>query len=224
MVYLYFKNNNVDFDANINNILRNYIFLLCLNSFYSKSTNQKLQKNIDFCNDLLKGEKSLNQIKEHYWEDFGIKEIDSKILLEKKFSKSDMLAKIICSFFFNINTLTDFYTGNRIDESKYDLHHLYPRNGYKEFKGIEKVIESYANMSPIDPKTNKAISNKKFSKYLVETERNRNKKIKEEMLNNHFVDVELWIKDDNWDDMKKALEDRAKKHANKLNKSFIKSF
>lgn len=216
LVYMFFKNENKSLDANHNNNLKKYIALLCLNNWYEKSTISKLKANITFINDFLKdNELNISKIfkgfDKKYFDDDFFMNLDAK-------SKNNMTAKLITSILQRNGR--DFLEGIDIDKNEFDLHHIYPKNGYneKKYDDIKEYIESYANLTPLKKETNNHIKNKKFSKYFDEYKGKNNKLEKD--LEEHCIDYNMWIKDNNPNEILKALKNRSKKLVWLLSKQF----
>ncbi|MGL4184094.1 MAG: GmrSD restriction endonuclease domain-containing protein [Metamycoplasmataceae bacterium] len=218
-IYLFFKNENKPLVNNEISQIKKYIGLLCINHSYEKNTNAVLEKNILFINSLLSGKQNI--IDEHL-NNFKTKEIKENYFFEEldESSKNDMVAKLITSFLWKKN---DFLEGTTIN-NEYDLHHIFPREGYKKEDGynqaeISKIISSYSNLTPINKNTNQKIKNKKFSSYFNEYKENKNSSI-EEHLSDHGINAALWKQDDSIDNMLKAVKDRSKELAKKINEEF----
>ncbi|MGL5521690.1 MAG: DUF262 domain-containing protein [Metamycoplasmataceae bacterium] len=218
-IYLFFKNNNEILVFNKINLIKKYIGLLSINHSYEKNTNNVLEKNILFIDSLILNDEAA--VEEHL-NNFSIKSLSDDYFFEElnETSKTDMVAKLLTSFLWKKN---DFLEGTIINDD-YHLHHIYPKKGYKKEEGylpkeISKIISSYANLTPINKKTNLNIYQKKFSSYFKEYKENKNSSI-EEHLSHHGINAALWKQDDSIDNMLKAVKDRSKELAKKINEEF----
>ena len=201
--YLLFLNDNKDFSSNINKFVKKYIALLCINNSYGSSTNNQLEIDIKFCKSIIENdEKEIeNLFKKFMYEDF---EDDC---FTKISSETNMMAKLLISSLLDNN---DFFTGQKINKDNFDIHHIFPKKGYKnkKYEDVMDVINSYANVTPINPKTNKGILNKKFSQY-VEELKNDNTDIKGDLVN-HFINYDKFIKDNDPENINDSLKERNK--------------
>ncbi len=211
--YLYFKNDNNDLIGNQDAELKKYICLLCLNNSYGSSTNNQLSEDVKFCNALVDNDlKKINEI----FNKFKKKVFDIDCFLSIS-SESDMLAKLVISCLIDNE---DFITNQKIDINNYDLHHIYPKNGYKEarYEDIKWAIHSYANITPINSKSNKSILNKKFSNYIDEIEES-NRRLSNNLVK-HCIDIDQFKKDFEPADIENALKERSKKLVEIINEKF----
>ncbi|MGL5357966.1 MAG: GmrSD restriction endonuclease domain-containing protein [Metamycoplasmataceae bacterium] len=217
-IYFFFKRDEKRDDiGNKNNIIKKYIALLCINHSYGKGTIGVLEQNIKFIDSLILND---NEKINEYIKKFTIPYIKDEYFINdlKDSSKQDMVAKLINSILLRNK---DFLSGTKI-KSNFDLHHIFPKKGYgNEYReeDLKDIINSYANITPINKITNNDIKNKKFSFYFDNYKKNTNNNL-DEILVDHGINPDLWKQDDSIDNMLKAVKDRSKELAKKINQEF----
>lgn len=145
-------------------IIKEYIRLSCINARYSKSTIEKLKKDIDFVNRVLLSDDPKNSW-DNYDEkrsQFKVSEISEEEIMEISYKGTSMISKYIKYILFK-NTVS-FQTGtdHSFVEST-DVHHIFPKNSeYVKTNNIsQKLVDSMANLTPLnDVENRKIIKNK----------------------------------------------------------------
>ena len=141
-------------------IIKEYIKLSCINGRYSRSTIEKLKKDIDFVNEIL-----LSNEPKTSWDNydekinlFKISKISEEEIMDISYKGASMISKYIKYILFN-NTVS-FQKGTKhfyVDST--DMHHIFPQNSeYVKTNNIsEKLVNSMPNLTPLNEDENRII-------------------------------------------------------------------
>lgn len=205
-------------NANIITKIKQYIAIVSINKIYNNATDQKLNDNIEFVDNLIK-DKNLDVFSYISKFEYKHNNFTSDMILKSNYkNKNSSKSKIINSFYKWI-TACDFKTGINVDNKKlrYDLHHIFPKK-CNYFNGVSEkckdYIDSFANITRISSATNKFISDKDPNVYYEELQK-YNDNI-DKVLEECFINVDLF-KNNKFEEF---INERATKIANKLNEIF----
>lgn len=158
----YYKNNTKEFDARITKEMKSYIRLVCINDYYSSSTDSKISKNIDHITKILKNENALSS--KEINKEFNETITEEKLIDIKYNANSSKYLYILNLLFANAKSLE---SNQRLtpysvfeDKETLNIHHIIPKS--LSFSG-DKVYKtdygnSIVNLAPILATENKFIS------------------------------------------------------------------
>ena len=220
MTYLFFKNNNTRLSKNQSDLILQYIYLISINSVYSKATNNQLIDDTKFIDDLLKNKDNEYKMPKPYF-DLKKTKIEPNEIIDLKYGDNSMIANFVKHILY-CNSI-DLKTGSAIKDidDSYDMHHLFPKGAMDEAKSrtYEKIyneINSFANLMIIHTDTNNSdIKNKQPKIYYSELLKENDNL--DEALEKCFIDVE-YFKNNDFDNF---LENRAKKITQYINDKYV---
>lgn len=157
----YYENGGNEFSASVTVDMKKYIKIVCLNDYYSSSTDAKIAKNISHIEKILKGE-NFDAIKK----DFGYTDLTEDKLIRIKYNENSSKYLYILNLLFGKakslenNQKLNPYSSFK-DKELLNIHHIIPKS--LTF-GNEKVLlteygDSIINLAPISASENKSISN-----------------------------------------------------------------
>ncbi len=167
LTYAYKKNNNHPFSAEVQRMMEKYIKHICLQNFYSSSTDQKVKNNIEDIDNIIDNHQmnKTREVEELTPEDIfklSYNDGSSKYLyiLNKLFSKARS--------FKNNQQVPVFASESK--NSKINIHHIVPKSLSFEGVKVEKMDygNTLANLAPILETENKKIRNKYPQNYYNE--------------------------------------------------------
>lgn len=220
LTYLFF-NLKDDLDNNQKEKILQYIYLISINQVYSKTTHKQLKNDLIFVKKII--EKSNDNVMHMVpnKKDLTKHSLEESDILDLGYGDTSMMANFVSYVLFNEGC--DLRNGDNIrdlDGDEINMHHSFPRNASKDGKTFREIygnlIDSYANLIPIDEVTNKKyISNKRPSIYYEELLKN-NKNL-DKHLEKSFVNLEFFKKEN----YREYVNDRAKSIADFINNHYL---
>lgn len=162
--------NDLKFSASLNKKMIEYIKLVCINNFYSSSTDAKMEKNIKHI-DKMSAEDNYDP---KTISDFKLKDLSDEDLIDLKYNSNSSQYLYILNLLFrkakslHNNMEIPVYTSSKNSKTaSINIHHIIPITCEFEGKKISenKYANSIINLAPILEEENQSISNNYPSVY-----------------------------------------------------------
>ena len=216
--YVKTKNKTPGIEADI---IKNYIKLSCINDRYASSTTVKLEKDIEFIDQVLL---TKNNIKDEWklWKEkelskyFEKNELSFTSLENITYSTNSMISNFI-KFILYSSTRSFFEGKTHSNDKNVDMHHIFPKNSVviKKNQEWKDKSDTIINVTPLTSRENKYISNSNPSDYLEKLEEKATNNFNE-ILKEHGIEKEFLVNDD----FEKFIKYRGDFILDKINNAF----